>query len=401
MSGADVRMRLEKLAQVPTILEELGIDVWLTFVRETESMPDPSLDLVLGANVTWQSAFVLDRDGRRIALVGSLDETRVRRSGLYEDIRGYVGGISEALVGVLREVDPKRIAVNFSRNSELADGLSHGMFLLLQDILQQTPYADRLESSEKLVAALRGRKTPEEVSRIRRACEVTVEIYRSLTDRMSVGMTEKDVAAMITADMNSRGLEPAWEPVQCPAVFTGPGSAGAHAGPTDQQIQPGHILNVDFGVRVEGYCSDLQRTWYFPHRTDAIDVPDAVARGFETIKDAVHKAAEAIRPGKKGWEIDAVARSYIVDAGYEEYPHALGHQVGRAAHDGGGLLCPHWERYGDRGDQPIEVGQVYTIEPRLTVEGHGIATIEEIVWVREDGVEFLSDPQMELWVVTP
>ena len=401
MSDADVRMRLEKLAQVPGILDELGLDAWLTFVRETESLRDPSLDVLLGGNVTWQSAFLLTRDGRRTAVVGSLDETRVRRSGLYEDIRGYVGGISETLLGLLGEADPKRIAVNYSRNSELADGLTHGMYLLLLDILSNSPYADRLESSEKLVAALRGRKTPEEVSRIRRACEVTVEIYRSLTDRMSVGMTEKDVAAVITADMNARGLEPAWEPIQCPAVFTGPDSAGAHAGPTDQQIMPGHILNVDFGVRVGGYCSDLQRTWYFPRSGDDRKVPEPVQRGFDTIRNAVHKAADAIRPGKKGWEIDAVARSCIVEAGYEEYPHALGHQVGRAAHDGGGLLCPHWERYADRGDQPIEVGQVYTIEPRLTVEGHGIATIEEIVWVREDGVEFLSDPQMKLWVVEP
>jgi Xaa-Pro aminopeptidase len=236
------------------------------------------------------------------------------------------------------------------------------------------------------------------VERIREACRATVEIYLGLTDKMHVEMTEQDVAALINTHMNEMGLEPAWEPIQCPAVFTGPGSAGAHAGPTETKIEPGHILNTDFGVKFKGYCSDLQRTWYFLQAGEK-KAPPAVQKGFDTIRDAVHKAAAAIQPGRPGWEIDQVARSHIVEQGYEEYPHALGHQVGRMAHDGTGLLCPRWERYGERPYDQIEVGQVYTIEPRLTVEGHGIATIEEIVWITDHGVEFLSEPQTELYLV--
>lgn len=58
------------------------------------------------------------------------------------------------------------------------------------------------------------------------------------------------------------GVELAWEPLVCPAVFTGPETAGAHYAPTDRKIEPGHVLNMDFGVRYEGYCSDMQRTFY-------------------------------------------------------------------------------------------------------------------------------------------
>ena len=122
-------------------------------------------------------------------------------------------------------------------------------------------------------------------------------------------------------------------------------------------------------------------------------------RGFETIYNAVHKAAAALKPGMLGWEVDAVARNYIVEAGYEEYPHGLGHQVGRQAHDGAALLCPKWDRYKDLPYSVVEEGQVYTIEPRLTVEGYGIATIEEIVVVTKDGCEFLSDPQTDLILI--
>ncbi|RKY52817.1 MAG: aminopeptidase P family protein, partial [Candidatus Neomarinimicrobiota bacterium] len=130
------------------------------------------------------------------------------------------------------------------------------------------------------------------------------------------------------------------------------------------------------------------------------EVPDEVERGFETIRDAIKKAAEALKPGVEGWTVDAVARNYIVEAGYEEYPHALGHQVGRKAHDGSALLCPKWDRYKNLPFLKVEAGQVYTLEPRLTVKGHGVATIEEIVVVTENGCEFLSKPQEKLIVIS-
>ena len=154
-------------------------------------------------------------------------------------------------------------------------------------------------------------------------------------------------------------------------------------------------MNIDCGVRKNQYVSDLQRTWYFL-RAGEHKAPEAVQRGFDVIRDAIQKAADAIRPGKLGWEIDQVARDYIVEKGYAEFPHGLGHQVGRKAHDGSSLLGPRWDRYKSAPFLPIEINQVYTLEPRLTVEGHGIATIEEIIVVTETGCRFLSKPQKEL-----
>ena len=95
---------------------------------------------------------------------------------------------------------------------------------------------------------------------------------------------------------------------------------------------------------------------------------------------------------------DAIARGYITDRGYEEFPHALGHQVGRHAHDGAELLCPVWERYGNLPYLAIEENQVYTLEPRITVAGYGVVTMEEIIVVRPGGGEFLSHPQRELYL---
>jgi Xaa-Pro aminopeptidase len=226
-----------------------------------------------------------------------------------------------------------------------------------------------------------------------------VSIFEAVTPKLRPRMTEKQFAALIVEEMKGTpGLSSAWEEDQCPAVFTGPDSAGAHAGPTDRPIEPGHIVNVDFGVRRHGYCSDLQRTWYVlkPGETEA---PPEVQRGFDTILRSIREAAAAIRPGVSGAEIDDVARGVVTSAGYAEYAHGTGHQIGRVAHDGGGGLLPRWERYGNTPLLPIEAGQCYTIEPRLTVPGHGIATCEDIVVVTDRGAEFLSRPQDRLWLV--
>lgn len=392
-------MLAEKLAQVQGILEEVGVDVWLLFARESHTIHDPCFDLVVGTNVTWPSAFLLTRKGDRIAIVGSLDRANLEMHGHYPEIIGYVGGISDDLLKVLSRLDPQRIAVNYSVDDVMADGLTHGMFLMMTKLLRATAYASRLEPAERIIAALRGRKSAAEQSRIRAACEITVEIFERLTPKLRVGLTERQVAATIREEMERvGGLEPAWEKEHCPAVFTGPESAGAHAGPTDRPIEPGHVMNVDFGVRRNGYCSDLQRTWYFLRPGEA-RAPGAVEHGFTTIVEAIRAAARALKPGRTGGEIDQVARSHITSRGYAEFPHALGHQIGRVAHDGAGLLCPHWERYGNLPDLPVEAGQCYTIEPRLTIEGHGIATCEEIVAVTAGGSIFLSKPQEVLYLV--
>jgi Xaa-Pro aminopeptidase len=387
----------EKINQAVDILKEKNVDLWLTFTRETDSTPDPMLDLILGTQCVWPSAFMIARNGRAVAIVGSLDAHNVKEHARYEVI-SYVDSIKKDLLKTLHELNPGKIAINFSLSDVAADGITHGMYLMLCEYLNDTPYADRFVSSEEIVAAVRGRKSETEIHLIKGAIKETLAIFDKVTVRVKAGMSEQEVAGLIRKEMAKKDLEPAWDPEQCPAVFTGPESAGAHANPTQRKIQPGHIMNIDFGVRKNGYVSDLQRTWYFL-RTGENKAPDEVERGFTVIREAIQKAAKALKPGVEGWTIDAVARKHITDAGYEEFPHGLGHQVGRKAHDGSAGLFPRWERYKNIPYMKIEKGQVFTLEPRLSVKDHGVATIEEIVVVTKDGCRFLSEPQEELILI--
>jgi Xaa-Pro aminopeptidase len=101
-------------------------------------------------------------------------------------------------------------------------------------------------------------------------------------------------------------------------------------------------------------------------------------------------------PGVLGEDVDIAARSVITGAGYPEYKYATGHHLGRLAHDGGGILGPTWERYGDSPHRPLEAGNVFTVEPGVAVPGYGYIGLEEDVLVTGTAAEYLGAPQREL-----
>lgn len=391
-------MLKEKIKQAKKILKEKKIDLWLTFVRESGTIHDPALDLIFGSSCTWQSAFMIPSAGNTTAIVGSLEVENTKSTKLYDKVIGYVDSIKKDLLNTLKKYDPGVIAINTSKNDCMSDGLTHGMYELLLEYLKETKFKKSLCSSEDIISALRGRKSPEEQKLIKEAVGSTEKIFDKVNKFLKPGLTEKQVAEFILKEVKKENVQTAWDISTCPAVFTGPESAGAHAGPTDRGIKPGHLMNIDFGVKKNGYCSDLQRTWYFlkPGEKDA---PLDVKKAFNVLKESIEKSARALIPGKKGCEIDDIARNHITKHGYKEYPHALGHQVGRSTHDGAGLLCPRWERYRNLPYLKIEENQVYTLEPRITLKNYGVMTMEEIAVVTKKGAKFLSKPQKKLYLI--
>lgn len=389
----------EKLDQTVSILNELDIDCWLTFVRETTGGSDPVLPLILGQQLTWQSALIVTREGDKVAIVGNYDADAVRSAGAWTYVVPYVQGIRDALIETLDIIKPRLIAVNYSPDDVKADGLSHGMFLLLEHYLAGTPHADRLIQAEAVIGAVRGRKTPEEIERIRRAIAATGEIFCQVAGFARPGISEVEVARVMHDLARQRGVGLGWDPRGCPIVNTGPQSMIGHGIPSNIRIEPGHLFHIDFGIVQDEYCSDLQRMWYVPH-PDEVEAPEPVRRAFETVAEAIRAAAAALDPGVEGWIVDAAARQVVIEAGYPEYLHGTGHQVGRHVHDGGAVLAPRWERYGKTPFRRVEAGNVFTLELGIeNVDGRGYLGLEEMVLVTDSGCEFLSPPQKELFLL--
>lgn len=386
-----------KCEQACGILKELDLDAWLVWVRETSQLSDPVLDIILGADVVWQSAFLFTNTGDKIAIVGNFDAGGIKALDLFDTVIPYTKGIRDELIRTLDRYNPEKIAINFSKNDVAADGLTVGMQMILQEYLTNTPYRHNLVSAENLIQKLRGRKTIEEIERVKKAVAITEEIFREAKDFVKAGMTEIEIYNKFHESMKRHGVTSAWNDDHNPVVDAGPYKQFGHAGPIDNKTLSGHLLHFDFGVRYEEYCSDIQRMFFFGHESE---IPDEIQHAFDAVRNAIDAASKFIRPGALGYEVDTIARDFVKSAGYEEYQHALGHQIGRHAHDGGVLLGPKWERYGDTVTGQVEVGNIFTLELYVTTEHYGQVSLEEDILITRTGCEFLSRPQKKLICIT-
>jgi len=279
----------------------------------------------------------------------------------------------------------------------LADGMTAGLRDWLTESLAGSRHAKSLVSAAPFLAHWRGVKLPEEVERIERAIAETETMFDRVRDALRIGMTAREIATAFHDQATRAGVPTAWPRGHCPTVTVGGRAAVGHVRPGDDAVEAGCIVHADFGIVRNGYRSDLQRIWYVvgAGASDAA-VPPAVSSAYATVVAAIEQSAAALRPGAMGWEVDAVARDLITSRGYPEYAHALGHHLGRAVHDGGGTLGPRWERYGETPFEKVREGNVYTLEPSLFLDGHGLVSLEEDVVVEANGARFLSRFPREL-----
>ncbi|WP_135824168.1 M24 family metallopeptidase [Halorussus ruber] len=382
----------EKTEQAADVLAEQDVDCWLTFCRETTEIPEPCLPFLLGFDVVWPTAILVSKEGRSAVVIGRHDAPNARE--LPHEVHPYDESLEEPLLDLLGELDPEEIAVNYSRDDNTADGLTHGMYLRLRDLLEGTDYEDALTSAEGVVSAVRGVKSATERDRVRQAVETTEVLLDDMTDRWDPDWTEADVSDWLHARMDDRDLGSAWSWDYCPTVHAGGESEVGHTLPGDLTLPAGEVLHIDFGVTQDGYSADMQRLFYRPSEENP-EPPEELREAFADVRAAIEAGREQIAPGVQGYEVDSAAREELTGRGWPEYQHAFGHQVGRNAHDGGTLLGPRWDRYGSAPEGEIRAGEIYTMELGAATEW-GYLGLEEMVLVTESGTEWLTEPQKEL-----
>ena len=377
----------EKHAQATALLRTHGIDCWLTFAREGSDLLLPFV--IGGEEIVGTSALMLFADGPSVAIVADYDTSQVE--GVFDQVIPYSLDWRDPFQTILRERGPATIGINYSEHDHGCDGLTYGLYQALVHALEPIGLDGTLVSAEPVAENVRAIKTTSEIERMRRATAITQRIFDDLTSMLKPGLTEADVFAIVQERMQTYEVGPAWEASWCPTVISST-RQGGHGAPGAVKLEAGDAVRVDLGVVVDGYCSDMQRTWYL-RRPGETDAAPEFRHAFETVRAGIFMAAEAIRPGLKGYEVDAPVRHFVAERGYN-FTHALGHQLGRLAHDGGMLLGPNNARYGARAGGTIAAGMVFTLEPCVAAIG-----LEDDVVVTDDGCEFLITTPRELYLV--
>jgi Xaa-Pro dipeptidase len=233
------------------------------------------------------------------------------------------------------------------------------------------------------MSSLRRIKDDVEVAAMERAVAVAEQALEALLPRIALGMSEKQIAALLTQELLARGGESiAFGPI----VSAGPNGASPHAVPTDRPIQQGDLLVIDWGVYVDGYPSDITRTFAVG------EIDPELQRIHEIVREANAQGKLAARPGVTGEEVDRAARAVIEAAGYGEYFfHRTGHGLGLEIHEEPNMVQGN--------TTPLEPGNVFTIEPGIYLAGRGGVRIEDNVLVTSDGRRSLTTFPRELMTV--
>lgn len=249
------------------------------------------------------------------------------------------------------------------------DGLEFQFAQLLKERLEL-----ELKDGMGYLWNLRKVKDEGEIEKIAYACKLASLGMKALRESLRIGVEERFLAAIAEFEMRRKGSDgTAFSTI----VASGPRGAMPHAVASSRAIQEGDVLVVDLGATVEGYASDMTRTFLLPRASEkAIELLDIVER-------AQNKAFEGLKSGISGKEADSIARDIITKAGYgEKFIHSLGHGVGLEVHEPPSLSQQETEI--------LKEGYVVTVEPGIYIKGFGGFRVEDTVLICRDGARRLT-----------
>lgn len=229
-------------------------------------------------------------------------------------------------------------------------------------------------ATEGLVVGLRTIKEDAEVAMIERAAEIADRALATVAPSLDQGVTEVEVALALDTEMRRLGATgPSFETI----VASGPNGARPHARPSSRRIGEGDLVVVDFGAVVEGYCSDMTRTF-------AVGEVSATAhRMLEVVGEAQAAGVDRARAGVEAAAVDRAARAVVDEAGWgEAFLHSTGHGVGLEIHED--------PRVASTSTATLAAGHVVTVEPGVYLPEHGGVRIEDTVVVTDEGCRALT-----------
>jgi Xaa-Pro aminopeptidase len=258
-----------------------------------------------------------------------------------------------------------------------ADVLTHASYAAFR---RHLPKGARAVATRGLVAKLREIKDEGEIAAIERACQVADRAFEHILSRLKPGVSEMDTMLELEWFLRKQGPGDVAFPS---IVASGERSSLPHGRASAKRLAKGEFVTLDFGARIEGYCSDITRT---------VVLGKASAeqrRVHAAVRDLLDWSIDQIRPGVKGSRLDGRARKRLKAQGFDHaFEHGLGHSLGLTVHDG--------PLFGRRSKATLADGMVGTVEPGIYVPGWGGVRIEHDVVVTNDGARVLTKAPTEL-----
>jgi len=253
----------------------------------------------------------------------------------------------------------------------------------MRDIEKAMPADMTFAPLDFAVEALRTVKDEEELKAIQHACDITCQAFEYICGYIKPGMTERQVQLALDYKMLELGAQ---DMAFSTIVASGENGSLPHAVPGERIIQKGDFVTMDYGAKVDGYCSDMTRTV-------AVGEPSAKLREiYNIVLHAQEEAEKALAPGKACADMDKIARDIIAAAGYGEcFGHSLGHGVGIDIHEE--------PRLSSRSTDILAPGHIVTVEPGIYVPGLGGVRIENTCVITENGYKALCSASKELRIL--
>ena len=281
----------------------------------------------------------------------------------------YKVNLGDTLAELLKEFKVSRLGFE-------AAHLTYRQYQRLTETISAKGVRVEWRPLEGVVEELREAKGPEELAAMRRALELSETVLRRVSRELTPGKTERQVAWEIERGLREGGAEALAFP---PIVAAGENSARPHHQPGDHVLKLGEPVILDMGARLDGYCADITRTYF-------LGPPDEQFKKiYNLVRRAQARAEAGLKAGMDSLAGDSLAREVIAEAGYgEAFGHSLGHGVGLAVHENP-ALSPNKERI-----TTLKAGSVMTVEPGIYLPGWGGVRLEDMVLLKEDGVEVLN-----------
>ena len=350
----------------------------MTRIQKVKKRLNKNFDALLVSsipNIIYLTGFAgFSEHEREAYLLLTKTKNYIFTDGRYTEVAGKIKAFKLVEISSKRKfIDSLKEIVIKERINKMA--IDENDIKILESL--QIKRAVKICSDENLIEELRKTKNRAEIENIKKACKLGDLTFKNILTEIKSGITEKEIAQKIEIFILKTGAQISFKPI----VAFGQNSSSPHHVPSDRKLKKNEIVLLDFGVKINSYCSDMTRTVFFGKANTKLKII------YETVLESQTRAIKSLK-SSTGFEIDKIAREYIENAGFSTIPHSLGHGIGLEVHEKPSLS--------PKSKDVLTNGMIFSVEPGIYIPGVGGIRIEDLVLQAQNGPQIITRANREI-----